>query len=97
MKYEKVKEKHILGKWLYQAQYSFHFDWVIDPNGKKVEKWQNKEDQEIIENIEQWLNTKAEGKWRRIGNNFYLEKLSDIFSIRLYFDEGLKFIKEATR
>lgn len=53
MKYEKVKEKYILGKWIYQALYSFQFDWVLDSNGKKVEKWQNKEDKEIIENIEQ--------------------------------------------
>ncbi len=92
-KYEKINEKHILGAWNYQAQYAFYFEWITDKNGKKYEKWNNPSDLEAIESIEYFLTSKAEGNWKRIGNNFYLEKLGDIFSIRLFFDEGLKLIK----
>jgi hypothetical protein len=93
MKYERINEKHILGAYRYQAQYAFYFEWTTDKDGKKREKWNSPADLEAIESIEYFLASKAEGKWKRIGNNFYLEKLGDIFSIRLFFDDGLKLIK----
>jgi hypothetical protein len=93
MRYEIINETHILGKYKYHAQYAFYFEWITDKDGKKCEKWNTPSDLEVIENIEYFLISKAEGNWKRIGNNFYLEKLGDVFSIRLFFDEGLKFIR----
>ena len=95
MNYQKTKDKNFLGKWRYQAQFAYYFDYVKQGDGKKVEKWRTPEASQGVASIEFFLKSRAIGGWLRVGNNFYFDSLTDIYHIRMYFDDDLKFIREA--
>lgn len=95
MKFETTKDSSFLGKWKYQAQFAYYFDWVPNGTGKKKEKWRSDDDRQGIADIEGYLRRSARGDWLRVGNNFYVNDLDDIFRLRLYFDDPLKLIRKA--
>ena len=95
MKFETTKDDSFLGKWKYQAQFAYYFDWAQGPSGKKVEKWRTDDDRQGIADLESYLRRTARGDWTRVGNNFYVNDLDDIFRLRLFFDDALKLIRKA--
>jgi hypothetical protein len=92
MKFETTNNK-FLGKWDYQVQFAFYFDWVQDDNGRH-EKWRSKKEQQGIETIVSYLGQAASGAWERVGNSFYFTDLDDAFRLRLYFDRDLKTVRQ---
>lgn len=94
MKYEKTNETAFLGKWRYQVQLACFFDWVDTPKGNR-EQWRTPNDLAQIRHIEAYLGRSAHGAWQRVGNNFYLMELNDAFTLRLYFDDVVRFVREA--
>ena len=99
MKYEKTNDANFLGKWRYHVQMAFYFDWVTSKGARKgkVERWKTPADQQGVENVEFYLRKNAHNAWQRVGNNFYFESLNEAFAARLYFDEHIRFIREAGR
>lgn len=95
MKFETTKDNSFLGKWKYQAQFAYYFDWVPGKSGKKIEKWRTSDDRQGIADLEFYLRNNARGEWTRVGNNFYVNDLDDIFRLRLFFDDNLKLIRRA--
>lgn len=93
MKFETITTE-LLGKWRYQVQFAYYFDWIADKKGGRSEKWRSKKEAEGIETIVSYLNSKAVGEWERIGNSFYLNDLDDAFRLRLFFDRDLKAVRQ---
>jgi hypothetical protein len=69
----------------------------------KVEAFQNGaryhavfSDSSRVTDVEKFLKNRAVGVWSRKGNSFFCHELSDIFHIRLFHNDGLKAIYEAS-
>ena len=101
MYYQQTQDKLFLDKWRYQAKYSFLyktvFEYVKGQGKVKQEKWHNSEEADHIAQIDFFLSHKSTGEWIRYGNKVYVMTLTDIFNLRLLFDQGLTSIKEVIR
>lgn len=94
MKFE-ISTTKFLGKWHYQVQFAYYFDWVpVKGTNDRVEKWRSKNEARGIADIEQYLTTNALGAWERNGNSFYVTELDDAFKLRLFFDQNLKAVRQ---
>lgn len=51
-------------------------------------------DAHVVEDAIFFLKSKAKGGWKRQGSSLFLYELDDAFRVRLYFNEGLKILKE---
>lgn len=96
MKYEKSNKPNFLGKWRYRVTFAYYFDLISDPTGEEREIWRSKNDRHSIENLDFFMKSRATGEWLRKGNVLYLQTLDDAFNVRLFFDQDIKFIHQAT-
>lgn len=82
-------------RWGWIVQLRFNYEQV-KVNGKRTEKWADTETTELIKFMDAMMKSRSDGHFERRGNNFYFERLKDVYDFRLMFDEHIKSIKQST-